>query len=301
MKHAIALAFAAALSAQTKIDLSTQVKNVDFSGASATKPNRAGASLPATCTQAETFFLTTAPAGQNLYGCPNANTWVLLSGGSGGGGGVTITPTATVSLTDLQISTIDSTHLSIGAGCQPASPCVVRWNTQTIKIIAPAVLTITPGPNNVGTVFVWLDPNTTPVINVGMSNFPTTGLGICSGCIVNEGVGQYPASSIPLGNWTVSQVPVLNSNPTSGFDSGGGEDLRAFMSQKVNASGPGILIADTPGATTVSVDTSVIPVQVAPPATSNDACSSGQFAFSSTYLYWCVAANTWRRVALATW
>jgi hypothetical protein len=64
--------------AQTAVDLRTQTKNVDFSAAAATKPNKSGAALPVVCGVGETFFLTTAPAGQNLYGCAVANTWSLV-------------------------------------------------------------------------------------------------------------------------------------------------------------------------------------------------------------------------------
>lgn len=43
-----------------------------------------GASLPGTCSVGTVFFLTTAPAGQNWYGCTTINTWTLL-GGTGTG------------------------------------------------------------------------------------------------------------------------------------------------------------------------------------------------------------------------
>jgi hypothetical protein len=89
--------------AQTKVDLSTQAKNVDFSGASSTKPVQVGATLPAVCSIGQLFFNTGAPPGQNLTGCIAPNLWVVLSvtggGGCGGGsvvwqiGGVTIAST----------------------------------------------------------------------------------------------------------------------------------------------------------------------------------------------------------------
>jgi hypothetical protein len=69
--------------AQTQIDLRTQGKNVDFSGATATKPFRMGTQLPAACSVGEAFFKSDAPAGQNWYGCTSANTWTLQSGASG--------------------------------------------------------------------------------------------------------------------------------------------------------------------------------------------------------------------------
>jgi hypothetical protein len=73
----LALTCAWTVLGQTKIDLRTQTKSVDFSGASATKPAQMGASLPASCGQGEFFFLTSAPSGQNVYGCPVANTWAV--------------------------------------------------------------------------------------------------------------------------------------------------------------------------------------------------------------------------------
>lgn len=64
-------------SAQTAVDLRTQSKNVDFSGASATKPSKTGAALPGGCSVGETFFLTSAAAGQNLYFCTAGDVWSL--------------------------------------------------------------------------------------------------------------------------------------------------------------------------------------------------------------------------------
>ena len=70
------------LVAQTKVDLGTQSRNIDFSGASFTKPFKSGTALPASCTVGETYFKTNATAGQNLYGCVATNTWLVLSGAS---------------------------------------------------------------------------------------------------------------------------------------------------------------------------------------------------------------------------
>jgi hypothetical protein len=77
---------AMALHGQTLIDLKTQSKSVDFSGASATKPVRTGTLLPASCGVGELFFLLGTTAGQNSYGCTAANTWTLQGGGGSGSG-----------------------------------------------------------------------------------------------------------------------------------------------------------------------------------------------------------------------
>ena len=61
--------------AQTKVDLRTQSKSVDFSGASLTKPVRTGTSLPAACSAGEMIYLTGATPGYNLYYCTAANVW----------------------------------------------------------------------------------------------------------------------------------------------------------------------------------------------------------------------------------
>lgn len=77
------LAFAVLASAaegQTLVDLKTQSKSVDFSGANTTKPFKSGTNLPATCSVGEAFFQTNAPAGANFYACTALNSWTLEGG-----------------------------------------------------------------------------------------------------------------------------------------------------------------------------------------------------------------------------
>jgi len=79
----LGLAIASAAEAQTLLDLRTQSKSVDFSGASTTKPMKTGMVLPAACGVGEAFFETTAPAGSNLYLCTSQNSWTLQVGAAG--------------------------------------------------------------------------------------------------------------------------------------------------------------------------------------------------------------------------
>src|SRR3984885_6340940 len=72
--------------AQTLVDLRTQSKSVDFTGASTTKPMKTGSILPAACGVGEAFFQTNAPAGWNLYLCTSQNSWTLQSGPPGPAG-----------------------------------------------------------------------------------------------------------------------------------------------------------------------------------------------------------------------
>jgi hypothetical protein len=127
---------------QTQVDLRTQSKSVDFSGANTTKPFRTGTQLPASCSVSETFFKTDATPGQNLWACTATNVWTLQSGASnipamGGqagavlstdgttaawrtlGGDVGGTPDAAV-VDGLQGRTVSSTAPSDGQ--------VLRWN-----------------------------------------------------------------------------------------------------------------------------------------------------------------------------
>ena len=66
----------------TVIDLRTQSKGVDFSGAQSTKPVRMGSSLPATCQAGELFLLSGAAV--KLYDCTAANAWLLVQMSGGG-------------------------------------------------------------------------------------------------------------------------------------------------------------------------------------------------------------------------
>jgi hypothetical protein len=77
------------LVAQTRVDLQNQSKNVNLQALPFTAPVKSGAVLPATCTLADLFFETTAPAGTNVYGCTATNIW-SLEGGTGGTAGTLI-------------------------------------------------------------------------------------------------------------------------------------------------------------------------------------------------------------------
>jgi hypothetical protein len=80
-RHTRAVALAAILAieatAQTRVDLRTQTKSVDFSGATSTKPSQTGAVLPSSCAVGQTFLNTSAQPGQNLYICTAANVWTV--------------------------------------------------------------------------------------------------------------------------------------------------------------------------------------------------------------------------------
>jgi hypothetical protein len=174
-------ASAACVFSQTALDLRSQAKNIDFSGASFTKPSKTGASLPAACSVGETFFHTNAPAGQNLYGCTAANVWSAMGGAltntgvvpgvygssaqspqitvdaqgrilaatnvpiSGGGGGASVTS----DLMDCRVTVS-------GADATVAAPCRVRVGSVIHTLAGSAVATLS-GTSASGTVYFYWD------------------------------------------------------------------------------------------------------------------------------------------------
>ena len=111
--------------AQTQIDIGTQAKNM---------PIRAGASLPAGCTIGQVFFLTSAPAGTNLYGCVAVNKWSVQ--GSQQGAGSTMQGTvAGMPATCSVGQTYFATDASAGAnlyGCSGPNTWTVEGGSETV-------------------------------------------------------------------------------------------------------------------------------------------------------------------------
>src|SRR6266550_3734930 len=70
-------AMAGAAQGQTKVDLRTQGKSIDFAAATTTRPSKTGTALPGACAIGETFLKTDAAAGKNLYVCTGTNVWTV--------------------------------------------------------------------------------------------------------------------------------------------------------------------------------------------------------------------------------
>ena len=69
--------------AQTRVDIRSQSKSVDFSAADSTKPFKTGTVLPASCSTGEAFFKSDAAPGANIYLCLTPNAWTQVAAGSG--------------------------------------------------------------------------------------------------------------------------------------------------------------------------------------------------------------------------
>jgi hypothetical protein len=89
----LALAAGSCGYAQTRINLQTQSKAVDFANSDSTRPVKTGTVLPPACAAGELYFKRDAPPGENLYGCTATNIWMPLASGTAG---ATATPAPNV-------------------------------------------------------------------------------------------------------------------------------------------------------------------------------------------------------------
>lgn len=234
----MAAAWAAAAFGQTTIDLGRQSRNVDFSNAVFTRPSKTGTVLPTTCQIGETFFLTSAPAGNNWYGCAAVNAWSLEgSGGSGGTG-------SSGSLNQFN-ATVSGNLLTINANCSVSTPCNARIGSTTYDFSSSAIATLSGGS---GAASIYIDAN--GVLTVG-NGFGSGNLSCSGACSTIDGVTAFPPDSIPLWTWT----------GTSGvWDVLGETDFRAYVSAApVISATSGLSLTQSPGALTLSVDGIQVP------------------------------------------
>jgi hypothetical protein len=133
-------------SAQTQVDLRTQSKSIDFSGAASTKPFQAGTVLPGACSPSQVFFKTNATAGANLYGCTSANIWTAetsgatgpaLSGNNSWSGNNDFTNAASVSLPAPWVAATVSNTYAAGAK-QIFQPSATKAGIRLVGANAPS-------------------------------------------------------------------------------------------------------------------------------------------------------------------
>jgi hypothetical protein len=259
---------------QTLVNLRTQSKNVDFSAAASTKPAKSGSALPAACSMGEMFFLTSAPAGQNLYVCTAQNIWTLQADGSGAA--------SSDQLKDFLV-TGSGPVLTIGANCSATSPCNVGFGNNTYSIAGSAAATLTSGT---GVAYIYISSSGALTVGHAMT------LTCSAGCVAQSGVTAFPINSIPLFTWTASD---------GSWNATGGLDRRAFLSTKTFTTGIGLIGSDVGGQAVLSIDTSLVGLQTTAPATSSSVCTVGSWAKDADFYYVCVSANTWKRAALSSW
>ena len=264
---------------QTQVDLQKQGRNVDFSLASTTKPVKIGTQLPAVCAVGELFLKLDAQPGGNLYACTTQNAWIAQAQSTGGGGGSSSGIPSILNVTRTGANT-----LSIGDACTVTTPCNVRFGSLLLSFTQNATATISAGT---GTAYFYVSAN--GVLTAGHTMTVS-----CVGCVAQSGISAFPTDAIPLFTWTATT--------TSGaWDALGGADARAFLASKNITVTSGLTSLEASGQTILGVDPSVIGFLVVTPSSSNASCSAGSWSYDSSFLYICVAANTWRRMGVSTW
>lgn len=108
---------------------------------------------------------------------------------------------------------------------------------------------------------------------------------------------------------TFATPPASNDNITARtffyrVDASGGNTFVQFNDGGNLGASPGFTFDNTTNNATISNTLSVSNFRLVasnPPANSSSAGVAGTIAWDSSYLYICVATNTWKRVAIATW
>src|SRR3954463_3231390 len=267
--------------AQTLINLGTQSRNIDFTGAQATRPIKTGSSLPTTCSTGDFFLNTTAAAGQNLFSCM-ANSWTAVGqssalGDPGSSGMVKRTaPNTTVAVpaptgaivgtTDTQTLTnksIDATEINSGTFSAGRLPALSGDVSTSAGSAATVLSTVNSTPGSFGdathAVQVTVDGKGR-VTGVSQVAITSGGTGLTT---VNPNVGTFGSSTqIPV--FTVNsygQITGVSTVAAAGGGSGTG-----------TASGPLVAMPNT--------------------------CSSGTLYVATDQpagqqIYTCSSANTW--------
>ncbi len=153
-------------------------------------------------------------------------------------------------LGDFNVVWTNPSTLSIGGNCSLATPCNVRFGTQTFALTRSASATISG--TGTGTAFVYVD--TSGVVTVGS----TLTVSCNTACIATPGVTGFPVNTIPIYTWTAA---------AGGWDVNGGVDRRGWLSANPGLGGAGIAAITTAGQTTISVDSAVVPTYLTASAT----------------------------------
>jgi hypothetical protein len=228
--------------AQTTVDLRTQSKNVDFSGAVSTKPTKTGTVLPPTCAVGEIFFQLNAAPGQNLYLCASLNTWTVLNGAGSGGQSL---PFATITTAGM-VSIVNASTAAYG--CNGANSLVTAGTTTIAPLSGSASEPLLIGISCKDAHLKLIAPTNTLLC--------TASVLVCD---------SVPGSAFTDGVIPLASI-VMTTNGTSSFTFGPPTDLRAPLQDDPLTAGTGIVYTKTGSTRALAVDTTAVPLL----ATGND-------------------------------
>jgi hypothetical protein len=322
---------------QTTVNFLNQARNVDFSAFAFTRPESTGTALPATCQVGQLYFDSVAAAGENLYGCTATNVWTQLGGSPGSysfsaplsQSGNTVSISQATSSTDGYLSHIDWGTFN---SKQPAGNYLTGLTGDITASgpgsVAATLATVNSSPGQCG------DSAHVCQITTNGKGLVTaqSAIAIAGGGGSGNVSGPSSSTNTAFAEWNgTSGATLQNSlvtadangdistpgNISAGVGSGkAGTAVFTAGSSVSCATGSFCLMApasisasflwtlpnsDGAGMLTVSSDQiSISPSAVPTPANSSVACTAGQWSNDTNYYYVCVAANTWKRVALSS-
>ena len=217
---------------QTTVDLRTQSKDVDFSGASSTRPSKTGSQLPATCAPGEIFFQLNVVAGQNLYLCTALNTWTVTNGAG--------LPFATIA-TATMVSIVNGSNAAYG--CNGIDNFVAPGNTTIVPRTGSSTELLLIGISCGDSHLKLIAPTNTLMCT-------PAGFAFCDSVAGNA----FTDGIIPLAS------VVMMTNGAGSFTFGPETDLRAPVQDDPLTAGIGILYTKAGSTRAVAVDTTAVPL-----------------------------------------
>ncbi len=274
--------------AQTQIQMGTQAREINFSGAPYTRPVKTGTTLPATCNVGDMFFKVDTPPGKNLYGCAATNTWSAETG----------IGLAAKDLNDF-LPTVSSSILTI-------QPGRLRFGTfPCTSFTRPMTAQISSGTGDaIATLYV----SDSCAVVMEYPNTLTLALtldGITAAAVSTPGV---PSSAFYIGDLNITGGVITSV-----------VDKRSMISTFAAMAGPGVVLDCASGPCLISVDpatvaqlggsniyagvqdsriaTKTFPSRLA--ASDPPLCVIGEqyFNTATSTMKYCTAANTWTPAA----
>jgi uncharacterized protein (DUF2237 family) len=195
--------------------------------------------------------------GQALAWSAAANAWQPGTAAGGGAG-------MAAQLGDFQATQTGSKALTVGGSCSSTTPCNVRFGNTVYSFTQSCTATIGAGS---GTAYIYIANGGVLTVGHNLTVTPS------SGCVAQSGVTSFPYDSVPLFTWTATSAT---------WDTGGGRDLRGWLSTKNISAGVGVTTVESGGRTTIGVDTAAVPtfltaapVALSFPAIANGSCVDG--------------------------